>query len=813
MECAELTATVLLLQNQVKALQERLMVEDAAKKDLARTSTALRERVTALEDNFKVLRSSLHMEALAVSGDAVGAKRRRYGDVDDVGSAESTGMDLGPLPTFGTSGIPAAASAAPASTAAVGVAAKRGRGRPRGGGRGAAAAAAAPPLIHNDMASAAAAVAAGMLANAVAASTGSATVADAAAAAAGRGSGMSSGGALSALLQHAVLPAGAGAVGVGAEGGGGDGSMGDGGSAAQSDLLLQTLSQAAGGSAAALEAATRLGLGDPSLAQTLARAAGAARSVAAAASASNAAGAGAGAASGDASGPLSPSTGAAANGAGAGVRNGGGGGAAGSDAGSGVHSSNGSGSGRGGAPPSDLTMYGPPAAAHLLLPMRAAERPQCVHCPLLIFANWAQAQEHQATAHAMVSAGLQAEPTTDASGQQRPALRPRMTHRDCPDCGRDIAPGQMFAPQSTFMLAHRAEHNTVSEKPFVCEVQVPGKGACGAQCHTRGVFIKHVRVHLGEKPFQCPHCACAFTNNSHCQRHINTKHTHTHVWVCSGCGRDFLRRDKQLCHERKCPHVASAAAGGSMGLGLGSGGAGGLNGVDIAGNLAAAASSGSMLALMGDAAAGEAGAGGVGGGAGMVHSSLASAAEELATALGHHASGRLPAGLGLAVTGSEHDGGGSSAPSSASSANGHGAGDAGGSSVAGGGASHTFSLPPAPGFAAFMSGDPMGFVTGVHIGAGMAGDPGSAAGESASGHDAVGAGPEVQQLQHQPQQPLGGAGEGSAAAGSAVEAANEHARLSSSAAAAAAAAAHEGLSLAHHTHHLHPNSMYGDSAL
>lgn len=53
----------------------------------------------------------------------------------------------------------------------------------------------------------------------------------------------------------------------------------------------------------------------------------------------------------------------------------------------------------------------------------------------------------------------------------------------------------------------------MGEKPFLCP-------HCGWVFHQQGSLHGHLRLHMGERPYHCPHCADAFPQLPELQRHL-----------------------------------------------------------------------------------------------------------------------------------------------------------------------------------------------------------------------------------------------------------------------------------------------------
>lgn len=49
--------------------------------------------------------------------------------------------------------------------------------------------------------------------------------------------------------------------------------------------------------------------------------------------------------------------------------------------------------------------------------------------------------------------------------------------------------------------------------------------ACGYQTCRKGDLVKHMRIHNGIRPYQCPQCGRAFTQSSHLRVHMGRTHS------------------------------------------------------------------------------------------------------------------------------------------------------------------------------------------------------------------------------------------------------------------------------------------------
>lgn len=81
-------------------------------------------------------------------------------------------------------------------------------------------------------------------------------------------------------------------------------------------------------------------------------------------------------------------------------------------------------------------------------------------------------------------------------------------------------------------------------KLFSCSVQ-----GCERRFSRSDELNRHVRIHTGQKPFQCAICARSFSRSDHLTTHTRT-HTGEKPFSCDVCGKRFARSDERKRHER-----------------------------------------------------------------------------------------------------------------------------------------------------------------------------------------------------------------------------------------------------------------------
>ncbi|CAJ1063165.1 early growth response protein 1-like [Xyrichtys novacula] len=103
---------------------------------------------------------------------------------------------------------------------------------------------------------------------------------------------------------------------------------------------------------------------------------------------------------------------------------------------------------------------------------------------------------------------------------------------------------QASKPRGRKSPAGRQCRTPPQERPYGC----PADG-CDRRFSRSDELTRHVRVHTGQKPFQCRICMRSFSRSDHLTTHIRT-HTGEKPFACAECGRKFARSDERKRHAK-----------------------------------------------------------------------------------------------------------------------------------------------------------------------------------------------------------------------------------------------------------------------
>lgn len=110
-------------------------------------------------------------------------------------------------------------------------------------------------------------------------------------------------------------------------------------------------------------------------------------------------------------------------------------------------------------------------------------------------------------------------------------------------CSQSTMPLKLV-PVKPRKYPNRPSKTPVHERPYACPVE-----NCDRRFSRSDELTRHIRIHTGQKPFQCRICMRSFSRSDHLTTHIRT-HTGEKPFSCDICGRKFARSDEKKRHAK-----------------------------------------------------------------------------------------------------------------------------------------------------------------------------------------------------------------------------------------------------------------------
>ncbi|KAL2077684.1 hypothetical protein ACEWY4_027188 [Coilia grayii] len=134
---------------------------------------------------------------------------------------------------------------------------------------------------------------------------------------------------------------------------------------------------------------------------------------------------------------------------------------------------------------------------------------------------------------------------------------------------KSVYQSQLIKPSRMRKYPNRPSKTPPHERPYACPVET-----CDRRFSRSDELTRHIRIHTGQKPFQCRICMRNFSRSDHLTTHIRT-HTGEKPFACEICGRKFARSDERKRHtkihlrqkDKKAEKSGVAAAAAVVGVG------------------------------------------------------------------------------------------------------------------------------------------------------------------------------------------------------------------------------------------------------
>uniref|UniRef100_A0A8C1UD49 Early growth response protein n=1 Tax=Cyprinus carpio TaxID=7962 RepID=A0A8C1UD49_CYPCA len=109
---------------------------------------------------------------------------------------------------------------------------------------------------------------------------------------------------------------------------------------------------------------------------------------------------------------------------------------------------------------------------------------------------------------------------------------------------KSVYQSQLIRPSRMRKYPNRPSKTPPHERPYACPVET-----CDRRFSRSDELTRHIRIHTGQKPFQCRICMRNFSRSDHLTTHIRT-HTGEKPFACEICGRKFARSDERKRHTK-----------------------------------------------------------------------------------------------------------------------------------------------------------------------------------------------------------------------------------------------------------------------